>query len=171
MSDKRTDVVTIRGNPLTLLGPEIKVGDKAPDFKCNETLADEVSLASFEGKNKIFNVIGSIDTGVCQTQTKRFNQEATSLNDDVEILTISMDLPFALNRFCGAEGIEKVRTASDYKNHSFGNEYGVLIEENGLLARSIFVVDKDNIVRHVEYVNEFTNEPDYEAALEVVRNL
>lgn len=171
MSDKRTGVIQMKGNPLTLLGPEIKVGDKAPDFKCLETIVDQVDLSSFEGKNKIFNVIVSVDTPVCDVQTKKFNQESVSLGDDVEVITVSVDLPFALSRYCGAEGLDNIRTVSDYAEHSFGKAYGVLIEENKLLARAIFVVDKDNVVRHVEYVSEVTEEPDYEAALKVVRDL
>ena len=171
MSETRKGVVTLGGNPVTLVGPEIKVGDKAPDFVCLETIADQVSLANFNNKIKIFNVIVSIDTGVCEVQTKRFNEEASNLNEDVEIITISVDLPFAFKRYCAAEGIDKVRTASDYKEHSFGKAYGVLMEENNLLARAIFVVDKDNVIRHAEYVGEISQEPNYEAALEVVRNL
>ena len=171
MSQQRKGVITIKGNPLTLVGVEIKVGDNAPDFKCFETLNSEVSLESFKGKNKVFNVVISVDTPVCSVQTKRFNQEASNLKDDVEIITVSVDLPFAMSRYCGAEGIDKVKVISDYMNHSFGKAYGVLIKENKLLARAIFVVDKANVVRHVEYVKEITNEPNYEAALEVISSL
>ena len=171
MSELRAGVVTMKGNPLTLVGPEIKVGDKAPDFNCLETIVDSVNLQSFEGKNKIFNVIISVDTPVCDVQTKRFNQESSSLGNDVEIITVSVDLPFALSRYCAAEGIDNLKSISDYADHSFGKAYGLLIEENKLLARAIIVVDKENIVRHVEYVSDITNDPNYDAALEVVKSL
>lgn len=124
MAEERTGVVTLKGNPLTLIGPEVKVGDKAPDFSSLKGLGAPVTLADLEGKVKVFNVIISVDTPVCDVQTKRFNQEAANLGDDVEILTLSMDLPFALGRYCAAEGIDKVQTASDYKDASFGEAYG-----------------------------------------------
>ncbi len=171
MAEERTGVITLQGNPLTLLGPEIKVGDKAPDFKVNEGLGKLVSLDSYEGKIKVFNVIVSVDTPVCDVQTRRFSKEAENLPDDVEILTVSMDLPFAMSRYCGNAGIEKLRNVSDYQFGSFGENYGALIKENRLLARAIFVVDKDNIVRHAEYVPEVADEPNYDNALEVVKTL
>ncbi|MGB2693443.1 MAG: thiol peroxidase, partial [Thermodesulfobacteriota bacterium] len=126
-------------------------------------------LADLEGKVKVFNVIISVDTPVCDVQTKRFNQEAANLGDDVEILTLSMDLPFALGRYCAAEGIDKVQTASDYKDASFGEAYGVLIKEHRLLARALFVVDKDDIVRYAEYVPEVATEPNYDPAIAAVK--
>ena len=171
MSIERSDVIKLMGNPLTLIGEEIKVGDKAPDFKSAEGLGKTVDLNSFEDKIKIFNVIVSVDTPVCDVQTKKFNEEAASLSDNIEIVTVSMDLPFALNRYCGAAGIDKVRTISDYHHASFGEAYGVLIKENRLLCRALFVVDSDNIVRHVEYVGEVSEEPNYEAALEIANSL
>ena len=149
---------------------EIKVGDKAPDFSSLKGLGAPISLSDLEGKVKVFNVILSVDTPICDTQTKRFNQEAANLGDGVEILTLSMDLPFALGRYCAAEGIDKVKTASDYKDASFGEAYGVLIKEHRLLARALFVVDKDNIVRHVEYVPEVASEPNYEPAIAAVKD-
>ncbi|MGB3364016.1 MAG: thiol peroxidase [Thermodesulfobacteriota bacterium] len=169
MAEERTGVVTLKGTPLTLIGPEVKVGDKAPDFSSLKGLGAPVTLADLEGKVKVFNVIISVDTPVCDVQTKRFNQEAANLGDDVEILTLSMDLPFALGRYCAAEGIDKVQTASDYKDASFGEAYGVLIKEHRLLARALFVVDKDDIVRYAEYVPEVATEPNYDPAIAAVK--
>ena len=169
MAEERTGVVTLKGNPMTLIGPEIRVGDKAPDFSSLEALGSPVGLGDLEGKVKVFNVVVSVDTPVCDVQTKRFNQEAAELGDDVEILTLSMDLPFALSRYCGAAGIDKVRTLSDYKDASFGEAYGVLIKEHRLLARAIFVVDKDDNVVYAEYVPEIATEPDYEPAINAVK--
>ncbi len=169
MAEERTWVVTLKGNPLTLIGPEVKVGDKAPDFSSLKGLGAPITLTDLEGKVKVFNVILSVDTPVCDVQTKRFNQEAANLGDDVVILTLSMDLPFALGRYCAAEGIDKVQTASDYKDASFGEAYGVLIKEHRLLARSLFVVDKDNIVRYAEYVPEVATEPNYDPAIAAVK--
>lgn len=169
MAEERTGVVTLKGNALTLIGPEVKVGDKAPDFSSLKGLGAPVTLADLEGKVKVFNVIISVDTPVCDVQTKRFNQEAANLGDDVEILTLSMDLPFALGRYCAAEGIDKVQTASDYKDASFGEAYGVLIKEHRLLARALFVVDKDDVVRYAEYVPEVATEPNYDPAIAAVK--
>ncbi|MEW6145414.1 MAG: thiol peroxidase [Thermodesulfobacteriota bacterium] len=169
MAKERPNVVKMKGNPVTLLGNEVKVGDKAPDFTALAGLGAPVGLGDLRDKVKVFNVVVSVDTPVCDVQTKRFNKEAAGLGDDVEIVTLSMDLPFALKRYCAAEGIDKVKTLSDYQNASFGEAYGVLIKENRLLARSIFVVDKDDKVRHAEIVGEITQEPDYEAALKAVR--
>lgn len=171
MAQERPSAVTLKGNPLTLIGPEVKVGDKAPDFSSLEGLGNTVSLQTFDGKIKLFNVVLSVDTPVCDMQTKRFSSEASNLPEDVEILTVSMDLPFTQSRFCGDAGIDNLRNISDYRDASFGESYGVLIKEHRLLARSIFVVDKDDVVRHVEYVSEVAQEPDYEAALEVVKSL
>jgi thioredoxin-dependent peroxiredoxin len=169
MAKERPNIVKMRGNPVTLLGNEVKVGDKAPEFTALAGLGAPVGLGDLKGKVKVFNVVLSVDTPVCDTQTKRFNNEAAGLGEDVEIVTLSMDLPFALKRYCAAEGIDKVKTLSDYQNASFGEAYGVLIKENRLLARSIFVVDKNDKVRHTEIVGEITQEPDYEAALRAVK--
>ncbi|OAS23998.1 thiol peroxidase [Paenibacillus oryzisoli] len=168
---ERTGVATLGGNPITLLGPEIKVGDQAPDFKVNKDLMTEVSLADYAGKVKLISVVPSVDTGTCDAQTRRFNVEADKLGDDVVILTISVDLPFAQSRFCGAAGIDKVVTLSDYKNRSFGQAYGVLIKEIQLDQRAIFIVDANDTVRYVEYLTEMSNHPNYEAALEALRTL
>lgn len=172
MPQDRPGAVTMKGNPVTLVGPELNVGDKAPDFSAIEAIGSPpVTLDSLKGKVKVFNVVVSVDTPVCDVQTKRFNQEAANLPDDVEILTVSMDLPFALKRYCGAEGIDKVRTISDYRDASFGEAYGVLIKELHLLARAVFVVDKDDNIQHVEYVNEVTTEPNYDSAIDAIKSL
>ena len=168
---ERTGVATLQGNPLTLLGAELKAGDKAPDFTLNKDLLTEVTLADFEGKVKLISVVPSLDTGVCDAQTRRFNKEAASLGEDVVILTVSVDLPFAQARWCGAAGVDKVITLSDYKNRSFGLAYGVLIKELQLDMRSIFVLDKDNKLVYVEYVKEMSEHPDYEKALAAVRTI
>lgn len=168
---ERSSVATLHGKALTLLGPELKVGDKAPDFVLNKDLMTEVTLADFEGKIKLISVVPSLDTGVCDAQTRRFNKEAAALGEDVVILTVSVDLPFAQARWCGAAGVDKVITLSDYKNRSFGLAYGVLIKELQLDMRSIFVLDRDNKLVYVEYVKEMSEHPDYEKALSAVKSL
>lgn len=164
----RKDQVTMGGNPVTLLGKSIKVGDKAPDFTVLDAGLAPVKLSSQKGKTVIISVVPSIDTSVCAAQTRRFNEEAAKL-DNIAILTISVDLPFALGRFCAAEGIEAVQTLSDHKDLDFGTKYGYVIEELRLLARGIVVVDPDGIVQHVEYVPEVTDHPDYDKALAVAK--
>lgn len=171
MADERQGAVTLKGNALTLVGSEIKVGDQAPDFTVLEGLGAEVKLGDLGSKIKVFNVVLSIDTPVCDAQTQRFNSETANLPEDLEILTVSMDLPFAAKRYCGAAGIDSVRVVSDYRDASFGAAYGVLIKEHRLLCRAIFVVDKDNVVRYVEYVPEITDHPDYDGALEAIKAL
>lgn len=168
--EKRKDIVTMSGNPMTLLGPEIKIGMKAPDFKVIDNTMNEISLKDGKGKIRIFSVVPSIDTGVCSFQTRRFNEEAAELSG-VEIWTISVDLPFAQGRFCDAEGIDKVKLFSDHRFLSFGENYGFAMEEVRLLSRGIVILDEDDIVRYVEYVKEVTEHPDYEKALEEVRKL
>ena len=168
---ERDDAVKMKGNPITLIGPELKKGDKAPDFRCMEAFGSAVDLGSFGDDVKVFNVVVSVDTPVCDVQIRRFNEEAAGLSDSVQIITVSMDLPFAQSRYCAAAGVERVRTASDYQHASFGEAYGVLIKENRLLARSIFVVGPDNTLAHVEYVSDIVNEPDYEAALAAIRSI
>lgn len=162
---------TLKGNPITLVGNHVNAGDKAPDFTVNKDLVTEATLKDYAGKIKLISVVPSLDTGVCDAQTRRFNQEAAALGDKVVILTISADLPFAQARWCGAAGIDKVITLSDYKNTSFGQAYGVLINEFRLLMRSIFVIDENDTVQYVEYLSEMTDHPDYEAAIEAVRKL
>lgn len=171
MAQERSGVATLKGNPITLVGPELKVGDKAPDFTLNKSLVDEVTLADFAGKVKLISVVPSLDTGVCDAQTRRFNEEASNLGDNVVILTVSMDLPFAQARWCGAAGVDKVVTLSDYKHRSFGEAYGVLIKELALDMRAIFVVDSNDTIQYIEYLQEMTEHPNYEAAIEAVKGL
>ncbi len=168
---ERDNAVKMKGNPITLIGPELKKGDPAPDFRCVETLGSEVSLESFGNDVKVFNVVVSVDTPVCDVQIRRFNEEAAALSDSVQIITMSVDLPFAQSRYCAAAGVDRVRTASDYQYASFGEAYGVLIKENRLLARAIFVVGRDNVIEHVEYVGDIVNEPDYNAALDAIKSI
>lgn len=158
------------GKPVTLLGKKLNVGDKAPDFVALKQDLTPFTLKEVSEKIKIVSAVPSVDTGVCELQTKRFNEEASKLKD-IAILSISMDLPFALGRFCAVQGIDKVMMLSDHKNASFGEAYGVLIEELRLLNRSIFVLDENNIIRYMEIVAENTNHPDYESALKAVKNL
>jgi len=156
--------ITFQGNPLTLVGDQLKCGDTAPDF---EVLANDLSpvrLSDFRGKVCVISVVPSLDTPVCDVQTRRFNEEAAAMGDDVVVLTISMDLPFAQKSRCGAAGIENVQTLSDHRNAEFGKAFGVLIEELRLLSRAVFIVDADGIIRHKQIVEELTDEPDYDAA-------
>lgn len=169
MSEARINAVSMKGNPLTLLGHELKAGDKAEDFSVLANDLSPVKLSDFKGKVKIISVFPSIDTGVCAAQTRRFNVEAANL-PDVQILSISVDLPFALGRFCAAEGIDKNKTLSDHKDLDFGLKYGFLIDELRLLARGIVVVDRNDVVKHVEYVKEIADHPDYEKALAAAKN-
>jgi len=168
---ERAGVITIHGNPLTLIGPELKPGDKAPDFTVLDNALQPVTLAAAKGKVAVLVTVPSLDTPVCDLETRRFNQEAASLGNDVAVLTISTDLPFAQKRWCGAAGIQNVQTFSDHRDVSLGTAYGVLIKELRLLARAIFVVDKQGIVRYVQLVREVTHEPDYEAVLAAVERL
>jgi thiol peroxidase len=163
---ERTGLVTFAGNPLTLTGKEVKVGKKAPDFTVLNKELKEVKLTDFAGKTKIISVTPSLDTPVCDMQARRFNQEAQSLSKAITVLNISMDLPFALARFCTSAGIDNVETLSDHRDASFGKAYGVLVKELRLLARAIFVVDASDVVRYMEIVPEMTNQPDYDKTLE-----
>ena len=156
--------ITFKGNPVTLLGTEVKVGEKAPNFTVLANDLSPVTLADTKGSVRLISVVPSLDTGVCDTQTRRFNEEAAKLGN-VKILTVSVDLPFAQKRWCGAAGIEKVQTLSDHRDLSFGEAFGVAIQELRLLARAVFVVDSNDIVTYAEYVSEATNHPDYEAAV------
>lgn len=165
---KRTGVVTIEGNPLTLVGPEVKVGDVAPDFTVLNSSLGPVKLSDAKGKKVIISSVPSVDTSVCAAQTRRFNEEVEKL-ENTEVYTVSMDLPFALGRFCAAEGLESVQALSDHKDSSFGEAYGFLIDELRLLARGIVVVNEDGVVDHVEYVSEVTDHPDYDKALAAVK--
>ena len=167
---ERTGVVTFKGNPMTLIGSEVKVGQKAPDFQVLAQDLSPVTLASSRGKSRPISVVTSLDTGICDTQTKRFNEEAAKL-PNVAILTISADLPFAQKRWCGTTGIDKVQVLSDHKDASFATAYGVLIKELRLLSRAIFVIDANDTLRYVEYVPEVASHPNYDAALAAVRQL
>ncbi|KAB7705900.1 thiol peroxidase [Bacillus aerolatus] len=160
--------VTFKGNPVTLLGNEVKVGDQAPDFKVLATDLSEVTLADSSGKVRLISVIPSIDTGVCEKQTRKFNEEASQI-DNVQVITISADLPFAQKRWCAANGLENVKTYSDHRDLSFAEAYGVHMKELRLLARSVFVVDSEGKVTYVEYVGEGTDHPDYEKAIEAAK--
>jgi thiol peroxidase len=168
---ERTGLVTTKGNPVTLVGKEVKVGDKAPDFTVVDNALKPVGLSAYRGKVVVISAVLSLDTGLCDSQTRRFNEEATGLGDDVVVLTISMDLPFAQKRWCGAAGVERVVTLSDYQQASFGQAYGVLIKGLRLLTRSVFVIDGDGTVRYVQLVPDTATEPDYDAALRAVRAL
>ncbi|WP_046176681.1 thiol peroxidase [Domibacillus indicus] len=160
--------VTFKGNPMTLIGSEVKVGDKAPDFTVLANDLSPVTLADTSGKVRLISVVPSIDTGVCDAQTRRFNEEAAKL-DNVEVLTISADLPFAQKRWCAAAGLENVKTLSDHRDFSFAERYGVGMEELRLLARSVFVIDSNDTVTYVEYVGEGTDHPNYDAAIEAAK--
>jgi thiol peroxidase len=166
---ERKDVVKFQGSPLTLVGTELKVGDKAPDAEVLANDLSPVKLSGFGGKICVICTVPSLDTPVCDIQTRKFNEQAASLGDDVVVLTISMDLPFAQQRWCGAANVENVQTLSDHLNAEFGTAYGILIKELRLLARTVFVVDKEGIIRYIDIVDEVTNEPDYEAALFAVK--
>lgn len=164
--------VNFKGNPIKLDGPMLKVGDKAPNVTLRKNLLEDMQLRETSGKVRILSVVPSLDTPVCAIQTRRFNQEAAKL-PNVQILTISVDLPPAQARFCGAEGIdpEKIKMLSDYKEAAFGKAYGTLIPDHRIECRALFVVDKDDTIKHVEYVSEVTQEPNYDAALKIARQL
>jgi thiol peroxidase len=166
---ERSAATTLMGKPMTLLGPELKAGDTAPNFQVIDDSLQPVSLEKTKGKTRIFSVIPSLDTPVCDAQTKRFNEEAANL-DGVDIYTISMDLPFAQKRWCGAFGVNKVKMLSDHKDGSFGEAYGTLIKDLRIESRAIFVVGPDDKLKHVEYVKEVADHPDYDAALRAVRS-
>ncbi len=170
-SSERSGVITFKGNPLTLIGPEVRVGSPAPDFQVIAQDLSPVTWSDSKGKIRVVSAVPSLDTPVCDQQTRRFNQEAAGLPGNVEIWTISMDLPFAQKRWCGAAGIDKVNVFSDYRDASFGTAWGCLIKELRLLARAVFVVDAQNTVRHAEYVKEVTTHPNYDAALAALKQL
>ena len=163
-------MTTFLGNPVTFTGKQLQVGDKALDFSLITTDLSKKSLADFDGKKKVLSVVPSIDTGICSTQTRRFNQELASLDNTV-VITVSMDLPFAQGRWCGAEGLDNAIMLSDYFDHSFGRDYALLINEWQLLARAVFVLDADNVIRYVEYVDNINTEPNFEAAIAAVKEL
>jgi thiol peroxidase len=169
--EERVGITKFKGGPVTLLGPALKAGDRAPDFQVVDISLSPVRLADFRGKTKIISAVPSLDTPVCDTETRRFNQEAAKLPEGVVILTISMDLPFAQSRWCGAAGIDRVKTLSDYQERSFAAAYGVLIKELKLLSRSIFVIDANDTIRYIQHVPEITSEPDYAAVISAAKEL
>ncbi len=168
---ERLGLVTMKGKPLTLLGEEIKIGQPAPDCTLVANDLSEVPLSSFRGKRCVISAVPSLDTPVCDSETKRFNTEAAKLGPDVAVLAVSMDLPFAQKRWCGAMGVSNVKTLSDYREAAFGRAFGVLIKDLRLLARSIFVLDSKGTVQYVQLVKEVATEPDYEKVLEAVKKI
>lgn len=171
MTQERTGVAAFKGNAITLIGPELQIGDKAPAFTISKNLLEQSSLSDYAGKIKLISVVPSLDTGVCDAQTRRFNEAASELGDDVVVLTISADLPFAQARWCGAAGVDRVVTLSDYRDNSFGKAYGVLIKEFVIDMRAIFVIDRDDVIRYVEYLPEMSEHPDYDQAIAAVKGL
>jgi len=166
---ERKGAVTFQGNPLTVVGPELKAGDAAPDFHVVDHALKTVTLKSSQGKMRLISVVPSIDTSVCELQTKRFNSEAAQLPADIVLMTVSMDLPFAQARWCGVAGIDRMQMVSDYQAASFGQAYGVLIKELRLLARSVFVIGPDDKIQYVEYVKEVTHHPNYDKVLNFLK--
>ena len=160
--------VTFKGNPLTLLGSTLKVGDKAPDFTVLSNDLQPVTLSSFKGKTLVITTVPSLDTPVCDLETRRFNKEAAALGEKIQILAVSMDLPFAQKRWCGAAGVDKVMTLSDHRDASLGMAFGVLIKELRLLARTVMIVDPEGIIRYIQIVPEVTHEPDYQDVLKAL---
>ena len=169
--EEQKGLVTMKGKPITLVGQAIKVGQKSPDFEVTANDLSPVKFSSFAGKVCIIASVPSLDTAVCDIETRKFNEKAAGLGSDVVVLTISMDLPFAQKRWCGAAGIKNVQTLSDYRDASFGNAYGVLIKDLRLLARAVFVVDKKGVVRYLQIVPEIATEPDYDAVLKAAKEL
>jgi len=166
---ERKGAATFKNNPLTLIGLELKKGDKAPNFQLLGNDLSTVTLENFKGKTKLISVVPSLDTPVCDMQTKRFNEEASRLPSDVVVLTVSTDLPFAQARWCGAAHADKIKTLSDHRDAAFGKAYGVLIKELRLLSRSIFIIGPDDKIQYIEYVKEVTQHPNYEKALGALR--
>ena len=169
MEENRT--VTMHGNPLTLTGNAVKVGDVAADFEVVANDLSPVKLSSFKGKVCLIASVPSLDTGVCDTEIRKFNEKATSLSDNVVVLALSMDLPFAQARWCGAAGVKNVQTLSDYQKADFGEKFGVLIKGLRLLARAVFVIDDKGIISYIQIVDELTNEPNYDEALKALKGI
>jgi thiol peroxidase len=167
--EDRVGAVTLGGRPLTVRGPVLEPGDVAPEFRLTAVDFSPVTLADSAGKVRLISVVGSLDTGLCDAQTRRFNEEAASLGEDVAVLTVSVDLPFAQSRWCGAAGVEQVVTLSDHYDMNFGDAYGTHVLESRMEQRSIFVVDRDGVLAYVEYVPDIDQHPDYEAALAATR--
>lgn len=171
MAEERTGVITFKGNPMTLYGPELKVGDPAPYFNVVDNGLQPVTRDDAKGKIQLITAVPSLDTPVCDAMTRKFNEAADQLPDNVEVYTISLDLPFAQKRWCGAAGVEKVKVLSDYQDRSFGLNYGILIRELKLLSRAVFVLDQDEKIAYLEIVPEVTADPNYDAALDAVKKL
>lgn len=169
MAQERKGVVTVKGGPVTLVGPELKAGDAAPNFTCVDNALGAVSLNQFQGKTVLISVVPSLDTPVCDAQTKRFNEEASKLPSNVQVLTVSVDLPFAQGRWCGAANAKNIKVISDHRDASFGQAYGVLIKELRLLARAIFIVNPQGKIQYAEVVKELTQHPNYDAALNALK--
>ena len=168
MAQERSGVITMKGAPMTLIGPQLKVGDKAPDFEVIDQALQPVTLASSKGKVRLIAAVPSLDTSVCSLETKRFAQEVPKLPANVQFYTVSADLPFAQKRWCTAENVA-VTTLSDHRKLSFGEHYGVLIKDLRFLARAIFVVDASDKITYVQIVPEVTHEPDYDRAVQAAR--
>jgi len=168
---ERKGLVTFKGNPLTLVGDEVKIGQKAPDFVAIDNNLASVKFSSYLGKICIISSVISLDTPVCDMQTRKFNEEASRLGPEVVILTLSMDLPFAQKRWCGAAGVDRIQTFSDHRDASFGTSYGVLIKELRLLARAVFAVDRKGVLQYQQVVKEVTSEPDYDAVLRELKKI
>jgi len=169
--EERAGIITFQGNPLTLIGKECKAGDRAPDFEAVDNDMAPVTLSSFDDRIRVVSSVPSLDTPVCDMETRTFNEQATGLSENIAILTISMDLPFAQKRWCGAAGVTRVVTLSDHRDGAFGQAYGVLIKELRLLARAVFVIDRAGVVQYVQLVKEITQEPDYDAVWRAVREI
>jgi thiol peroxidase len=168
---ERKNAVTLRGNPFTLVGPEHKPGDRLPDFTLTDNALKPVKTGDTRGKIRIFAAVPSLDTPVCDMETRRFNEEAAKLGDKVRTYVVSMDLPFAQKRWCGAAGVDRVQTLSDYQSASFGEAMGTLIKELRLESRAVFVVDSNDVIRYAEYVPEVAEHPNYDKALAAVKGL
>ncbi|OGV65945.1 MAG: lipid hydroperoxide peroxidase [Lentisphaerae bacterium RIFOXYB12_FULL_65_16] len=169
--EERSSLVTMKGKPVTLLGTPVRTGDKAPDFRVVDAMFAPTRMTQFRGKPCLISVVPSLDTGVCALQTKRFNDEVQRLPPDLVVMTISMDLPFAQKRFCASEKVDRIRVLSDHVWREFGLNYGVLIKDMGLLARSVFVIDGNGTVAYEEIVPEISQHPDYDAALAACRRV
>ena len=163
--------IKMNGHPVKLSGTELKKGDKAPEFTLIGNLLEPVTKADFNGKILVISCVPSLDTPVCEVETRRFNLEANKLPENVAVLTISRDLPFAQTRWCAANGVDKVVTASDYRDFGFARDYGVLLSDLGLLTRAIFVIDGQDIIQYIQFVEEVTQEPDYETVLQEIKKL
>lgn len=165
---ERQGLITIHGNPLTLVGDEVKVGSQGPDAEVLDNDLNPVKLSAYRGRILVISAVPSLDTPVCDIETRRFNEEAANLGPDIDLVTISMDLPFAQKRWCGAAGVTRIKTLSDHRQADFGRAYGVLIKELRLLARAIFILDREGTVQYVQLVKEVTNEPNYQEVLQAL---